>query len=183
MKSLTTLWHIATMSQLTHGFRKPPFWSSMLLCPLYFLLIHLSFASSLVIYFLPSPPLTSPPPLPFPSLSSSPPLLLPSPHSQLQCVHFSSWDNNKDWTITLPSKESIQTVTIGDGWVAMATNKQLLRLLTVGGVQREVISLPGTPVTLAGWGGRLAVVYQMAPCESSLTLFSYSVHVNLLCMN
>ena len=64
----------------------------------------------------------------------------------------------------------------------MATNKQLLRLLTVGGVQREVISLPGTPVTLAGWGGRLAVVYQMAPCESSSTLFSYSVHVNLLCM-
>ena len=152
-------------------------------------LIFSSFASSLVLYF---PSLSSSPPL---LLSSSPPLLsssppsspspplLPSPHSQLQCVHFSSWDNNKDWTITLPSKESIQTIAIGDGWVAMATNKQLLRLLTVGGVQREVISLPGTPVTLASWGGRLAVVYQMAPCESSLTLFSYSVHVNLLCMN
>ena len=127
---------------------------------------------------LPSPPLSSPPlsstSLPFPPSSS---LLPPSPHSQVQCVHFSSWDNTKDWTITLPSKESIQTVTIGDGWVAMATNKQLLRLLTVGGVQREVISLPGAPVTLAGWGGRLAVVYQMAPCESSSDFFL--VHVNL----
>ena len=59
----------------------------------------------------------------------------------------------------------------------MATNKQLLRLLTVGGVQREVVSLPGTPVTLTGWGGRLAVVYQMAPCESSSD--SLLVHVNL----
>ena len=131
-------------------------------CPLHFFLIH-PFICFLTCNLLPFPLLL---------FSSSPPLL-PSPHSQLQCVHFSSWDNNKDWTITLPSKESIQTVTIGNGWVAMATNKQLLRLLTVGGVQREVISLPGTPVTLAGWGGRLAVVYQMAPCESSLTLFSY----------
>ena len=84
-------------------------------------------------------------------------------HSQFQCVHFNSWDNNKDWSVTLPSKESIATIAMGDGWIAMATNKQLLRLFTVGGVQKEVISLPGPAVTLAGWGGRLAVVYHTGP--------------------
>ena len=41
----------------------------------------------------------------------------------------------------VPSKESIQMVAIGDEWVAMDTNKQLLWLLTVGGVQCEVVSL------------------------------------------
>ena len=34
----------------------------------------------------------------------------------------------------VPSKESIQMVAIGDEWVVMDTNKQLLWLLTVGGV-------------------------------------------------
>ena len=55
-------------------------------------------------------------------------------------------------------------VAIGDEWVDMDTHKQLLWLLTVGGMQCEVVSLLGTPVTLAGWGGKLAVVYQVAPC-------------------
>ena len=88
-----------------------------------------------------------------------------SASSQLHCVHFSSWDSNKDWSITLPSKESITTVAMGDGWVAVATNKHILRLFTVGGVQREIVSVPGAVVTLAGWGGRLAIIYQTGPCE------------------
>ena len=42
----------------------------------------------------------------------------------------------------------------------MATNKQFLRLYTLGGVQREVISLPGQVVTLAGEGDYVIIVYQ-----------------------
>ena len=85
--------------------------------------------------------------------------------SQLQCVHFGSWDSAKDWIMPLPKKESIEAVAMGDGWIAVATNKRLLRLFSVGGVQKEVLSLPGQPVTLAGWGPRLAVVYETPPCE------------------
>ena len=88
-------------------------------------------------------------------------------YSQLQCAHFGSWDNNKDWSVSLTSKESISSIAIGDGWIAIATNKQMLRLFSVGGVQREIISIPGQPVTLCGWGGRLAVVYQSGPCKLS----------------
>ena len=42
-----------------------------------------------------------------------------------------------------------------------------------------MVSLPGTPVTLAGRGGRLAVVYQVAPCGSHSDFLL--VHVNLVC--
>lgn len=89
--------------------------------------------------------------------------------SQLQCVHFSSWDSQKDWITTLSNKESIQAVAIGDGWIAVATNKLLLRLFSVGGVQREVISVPGHVITLVGWGRCLSVVYQTPPCEYTVT--------------
>lgn len=64
--------------------------------------------------------------------------------SQLHCVHFSSWDNNKDWSTSLPSKESITAIAVGDGWIATATSKQQIRLFTISGVQREIISIPGT---------------------------------------
>lgn len=65
----------------------------------------------------------------------------------------------------MTAKESICSVAVGDGWIAIATNKQMLRLFSIGGVQREVISIPGRPVTVCGWGGRLAIVYQSGPCK------------------
>ena len=92
-------------------------------------------------------------------------LRMPSICSQLHCVHFGSWDNNKDWSVSLTAKESICSIAVGDGWIAIATNKQMLRLFSVGGVQREVISVPGHLVTVSGWGGRLAIVYQAGPCK------------------
>lgn len=87
------------------------------------------------------------------------------PCSQLQCVHFSSWGTHKDWTIPLPNKESATAVAIGNRWIAVATSRQLLRLFTVGGVQKEVISVPGHVTTLAAWGPHLSIVYQTPPCE------------------
>ena len=69
----------------------------------------------------------------------------------------------------------------------------MLRLFSVGGVQREVISVPGRPVTVAGWGGRLVIVYQAGPCKlkihnihlpRQLHLMLYvHVHVNVHCMH
>lgn len=90
-----------------------------------------------------------------------------SPFSQLQCVHFSSWDSNKDWAIPLPSKESVTALSLGSGWIAVATNKQMLRVFSLGGMQRDVISIPGVIVGVAGWGSRLAVIYQEAPCKGT----------------
>ena len=47
----------------------------------------------------------------------------------------------------------------------MATDKQLLRVFSLGGIQRDVISVAGVIVGVAGWGSRLAVVLQEPPCE------------------
>ena len=100
----------------------------------------------------------------------------PPPTSELQCVHFGSWDSHKNWSLSLPSKESVAAIATGNGWVAAATNKQLLRVFTVGGVQREVISVPGHVITLAGWGPRLAIIYQLAPCiHPSFVLLNFDL--------
>ena len=77
----------------------------------------------------------------------------------------------------MAAKESICSVAVGDGWIAVATSKQMLRLFSVGGVQREVISIPGHPVTVCGWGGKLAIVYQAGPCKLYVVLY---LHIHVL---
>ena len=75
------------------------------------------------------------------------------------CMHFSSWDNNKEWSVTLPDEEEVQCIAMGDGWIAAATNTRNIRLFTVGGVQKEMFTIPGPVVCLAGHTSQLLVVY------------------------
>ncbi|KAL4237943.1 WD repeat and HMG-box DNA binding-domain containing protein 1 [Mactra antiquata] len=79
--------------------------------------------------------------------------------SKLTCMHFSSWDNNKEWSINMPDDEDIQCVTIGEGWVAVATEARNLRLYSLAGVQKEIFTLPGPVVCLAGHSSQLIIVY------------------------
>nr|XP_029543321.1 WD repeat and HMG-box DNA-binding protein 1 isoform X2 [Oncorhynchus nerka] len=79
--------------------------------------------------------------------------------SKLQCLHFSSWDTNKEWMVDLPKGEDVQALCLGQGWVAAATSALMLRLFSIGGVQRELFSLPGPVVCIAGHGEQLLVVY------------------------
>ena len=55
----------------------------------------------------------------------------------------------------------IKCVAQGSGWIAAATSCLNLRLFTTGGVQREVLSLPGPVLTMAGWENQLVVVFQI----------------------
>ncbi|XP_061594098.1 WD repeat and HMG-box DNA-binding protein 1 [Cololabis saira] len=82
--------------------------------------------------------------------------------SKLQCLHFSSWDTNKEWMLDLPKGEDAKALCLGQGWAAVATSALMLRLFSVGGVQREMFSLPGPVVCLAGHGEQLLVVYHRA---------------------
>ena len=63
--------------------------------------------------------------------------------------------------VALPSQLefSLQAVTAGEGWVAVATSSRNVRLFTVGGVQRSAFSLPGPVVCLAAHRQRLMAVY------------------------
>uniref|UniRef100_A0A4W5LEL7 WD repeat and HMG-box DNA-binding protein 1 n=1 Tax=Hucho hucho TaxID=62062 RepID=A0A4W5LEL7_9TELE len=80
-------------------------------------------------------------------------------HSKLQCLHFSSWDTNKEWMVDLPKGEDVRALCLGQGWAAAATSALMLRLFSIGGVQRELFSLPGPVVCMAGHGEQLLVVY------------------------
>lgn len=79
--------------------------------------------------------------------------------SKLQCLHFSSWDNSKEWMVDMNKGEDIQAVCLGQGWVACATSAALVRVFTVGGVQREIFSLLGPVVCMAAHGEQLLMVY------------------------
>ncbi|XP_006864683.1 PREDICTED: WD repeat and HMG-box DNA-binding protein 1 [Chrysochloris asiatica] len=79
--------------------------------------------------------------------------------SKLHCLHFSSWDSSKEWTVDMPQNEDVEAICLGHGWAAAATNALLLRLFTIGGVQKEIFSLPGPVVSMAGHGEQLLIVY------------------------
>lgn len=59
----------------------------------------------------------------------------------------------------MPPNEDIEAICLGQGWAAAATTSLLLRLFTIGGVQKEVFSLPGPVVSMAGHGEQLVIVY------------------------
>lgn len=79
--------------------------------------------------------------------------------SKLHCLHFSSWDSSKEWTVDMPQSEDIEVICLGQGWAAAATTALLLRLFTIGGVQKEIFCLPGPVVSMAGHGEQLCIVY------------------------
>ncbi|KAM7424615.1 hypothetical protein PAMA_000801 [Pampus argenteus] len=82
--------------------------------------------------------------------------------SKLQCLHFSSWDTNKEWMVDLPKGEDVKALCLGQGWAAVATSAMMLRLFSIGGVQREVFSLPGAVVCMSAHGEQLLIVYHRA---------------------
>ncbi|NXO02703.1 WDHD1 protein, partial [Rhinopomastus cyanomelas] len=79
--------------------------------------------------------------------------------SKLHCIHFSSWDASKEWTVDMPKDEDIEAICLGQGWAACATSALLVRVFTVGGVQKEIFSLLGPVVSMSGHGEQLMIIY------------------------
>jgi len=79
--------------------------------------------------------------------------------SKLTCLHFGSWDSNKEWTIPMSKDDNIKLVAANEDFVACATSLQFLRIFTVAGVQSQLLYLPGNIVTMAMINKKLMVVY------------------------
>ncbi|XP_069117606.1 WD repeat and HMG-box DNA-binding protein 1-like [Argopecten irradians] len=79
--------------------------------------------------------------------------------SKLTCMHFGSWDSCKEWTTAMPEGEEIMAITLGEDWVAVATDKRNIRLFSLGGIQREIFTIPGPVVCMAGHTNQLMLVY------------------------
>lgn len=67
-------------------------------------------------------------------------------------------DDNDDED-TSGMAESPVSVSIGDGWVAVATDRDLVRFVRSGGVQDALVAVPGAIITTAAHGALFAVAY------------------------
>ncbi|KAI1284907.1 WD repeat and HMG-box DNA-binding protein 1 [Halotydeus destructor] len=80
--------------------------------------------------------------------------------SRLFCKYFRTWDSNKEWKVDMPEDEYIDCITIGNDFVTAATDKRFIRIFTIGGIQLNIISVPGSIVTLAAQERSLLAVFQ-----------------------
>ncbi|XP_033110580.1 WD repeat and HMG-box DNA-binding protein 1-like [Anneissia japonica] len=81
--------------------------------------------------------------------------------SQLTCLHFGSWDTQKEWNTSMPKGEEIKSLCLGWNWLAVGTDKRLVRIFSIGGVQHGMFAIPGPIVSMSGYGNQLMVVYHM----------------------
>ena len=70
-----------------------------------------------------------------------------------------AWTANSDWTVHLPSPETATALAVTNKHVAVATDRQWVRLLSFSGRQCAVLSMPGPVIAMAGGRDALCVVY------------------------
>ena len=109
-------------------------------------------------------------------------ILLASPiiQNQPSVVYFKpfqSWASNSDWTLTLPEGESATCVVLSSRFAAVATSNQLIRVLSLTGIQADVVSIPGRVITLAADTFQLSFV--CAANEYSTELLYNNLALNL----
>lgn len=66
---------------------------------------------------------------------------------------------SREWSISLPDCEEVVALGATEKLVAVATDARYLRIFSVMGTQREMLSLPGPAVAISGHGDMLCVVY------------------------
>ncbi|XP_015373408.1 PREDICTED: WD repeat and HMG-box DNA-binding protein 1 isoform X2 [Diuraphis noxia] len=98
--------------------------------------------------------------------------------SKLVCVLLNSWDGKREWTVDIPDDDDICGLAVTSDWIAVASVSRLLRLFTLGGGQREIISIPGPIVAIQGSRDRLVVVHHCGapiPGEQNLRYCVYKI--------
>jgi Minichromosome loss protein, Mcl1, middle region len=82
----------------------------------------------------------------------------------------------KDWYLNLPVGERVWGAATGEGWVAVATSRKYLRFFSTGGNQGHIFWLKSDPVTMAGRGRFMAVVYHdNLPLEDGTQRLGYQL--------
>ena len=68
--------------------------------------------------------------------------------SKLTVLTIGSWDSTKEWSVSLPRGESAEALAVGGNWVALATNRRMLRIFSAGGLQRGMDSALRAPLCM-----------------------------------
>jgi len=82
--------------------------------------------------------------------------------SKLTCLHFGSWDTNKEWSLSMPAGEEIKSLCVNASYIALATSQNFVRILSVGGMQTQIFRLAGPVVSMAMHDKQLYIVYHKA---------------------
>lgn len=98
------------------------------------------------------------------SLSSTVLALSGETPSKLVCIALGA-SGSKEWSSELPNCEEVLAVGASDKLVAIATDSKNLRIFSVMGTLREVISIPGPVISVTGFDDKLMVVYHSAPAN------------------
>ncbi|KAF8399240.1 hypothetical protein HHK36_015105 [Tetracentron sinense] len=86
--------------------------------------------------------------------------------STLMYRPFSSWANNSEWSMRFEAEE-VKVVALGIDWVAAITSLNFIRIFSVGGLQKYILSLDGPVVTASGFKDELAIVTHASHCLPS----------------
>ncbi|XP_033247150.1 WD repeat and HMG-box DNA-binding protein 1 [Drosophila miranda] len=112
------------------------------------------------------------------SLSSGALALASNESSKLVVIALAA-AGNKEWSLSLPDCESVDALVATSHLVAVATSSSFLRIFSVMGTQREVLSIPGPVVALAGHEHSLMLVYHSsAPSQTQQHLSAMLVTIN-----
>lgn len=81
-------------------------------------------------------------------------------NSKLVCIALGA--GSREWSISLPNCEEVLAVAASEKLVAIATDARYLRLFSIMGTQREVLSISGPVITVAGHSDSIMVAYHSA---------------------
>lgn len=85
--------------------------------------------------------------------------------SKLVCIVLGGSGGSREWSMPMPNCEEILCVAASSKLVAVATDARLLRIFSVIGTQREVLSIPGPVLSLAAHEDRIAIAYHRSPAS------------------
>ena len=94
----------------------------------------------------------------FTAASLSKHALLLASDTSISLTHFASWSPNNQWSLSTDKGETIKASCLSTSLVAVATNKRMVRMLSVEGTQLAVWCLGGDVVCMAAHQHLLAVV-------------------------
>lgn len=74
----------------------------------------------------------------------------------------------------------IKAITIGEGWIAIATDSRMVRIITVGGIQKQIFSIAGPVVCMAAHSNQLLVVYHKGTGKSRCLMISSTISFSVV---
>ena len=94
--------------------------------------------------------------------------------SKLTCILINPCDNHKEWSVEMPRKEYIKSVCVSRSLLACMTSRRFLRVFGIAGIQKEIISLNGSPLAMSAFDNCLFVTYVASPLAVNYSIYYFN---------